>query len=193
MTKKELRKLFLERRKQLSESDYTRLNLALYAHFFAGVDLSFIRVLHTFLPIAENHEPDTWAILDRVRREFPQVRVSLPRVSGDHLENINYEGPHQLHTSEWGIREPKQGVPTPPEKIDLVLVPLLLFDKNGHRVGYGRGYYDRLLSQVRPDCLKVGLSLFPPVDAIDDVTVTDVPLDQCVTPEGVVRFGGQRP
>lgn len=189
MNKKELRKLFLEKRKGLTEGEYTRLNLALYSQFFAAVDLSFIRVLHAFLPIAGNHEVDTWAILDRVRREFPQVRVSLPRVAADHLENVYYEGPHQLQTSAWGIQEPRQGVPTPPEKIDLVLVPLLAFDKRGHRVGYGKGYYDSLLSQVRPECLKVGLSLFPPVDVIDDISDTDIPLSRCVTPEGVISFG----
>ena len=188
MNKKELRKLFLEKRKGLTEGEYTRLNLALYSQFFASVDLSFIRVLHTFLPLEGNREPDTWAILDRIRREYPQVRVSLPRVNGDHLENIYYEGPHQLEISAWGIREPKQGVPTPPEKIDLVVVPLLAFDQRGHRVGYGRGYYDRLLRQVRPQCLKVGLSLFQPVDAIDDISDYDVPLDRCVTPEGEVEF-----
>ena len=188
MNKKELRKLFLDKRKGLTEEEYTRLNLALYSHFFASVDLSFIRVLHAFLPIAGNHEPDTWAILDRVRREFPQVRVSLPRVAGDHLESIYYEGPQQLQTSAWGIQEPRQGVPTPPEKIDLVLVPLLAFDRRGHRVGYGKGYYDRLLSQVRSGCLKVGISLFPPVEAIDDIVETDIPLSQCVTPEGLISF-----
>jgi 5-formyltetrahydrofolate cyclo-ligase len=188
MNKQELRKLFLEKRKLLSESDYARLNLALYSQFFASIDLSFIHVLHTFLPIEGNHEPDTWTILERVRREFPHVRISLPRVKGDHLENIFYEGPHQLKTSGWGIREPKQGVPTPPDKIDLVIAPLLIFDKRGHRVGYGRGYYDRLFAEVKPQCLKVGLSLFPPVDTIDDIADFDVPLDRCVTPEGVLKF-----
>ena len=74
------------------------------------------------------------------------------------------------------------------EKIDLVLVPLLAFDKRGHRVGYGKGYYDRLLSQVRHDCRKIGLSLFQPVDVIDDIAASDIELDECVTPEGVVAF-----
>ena len=188
MNKKELRKLFLEKRKALSEADYLRLNLALYAHFFAGIDLSFTHVLHTFLPIFANHEPDTWAIVERVRREFPHVRISLPRVTGDHIENFYFEGPHQLQTSAWGIREPRHGVPTRPEEIDLIIVPLLAFDKQGHRVGYGRGYYDRLLSQVRPACHKIGITFFPPVDSIDDIARHDMPLDRCVTPEGVISF-----
>lgn len=188
MNKKELRKLFLEKRKALTEAECAQFNLLIFSHFFASIDLSFVHVLHTYLPITNNQEPDTWSILDRIRREFPHIRVSVPCVAGDHLDNFYFEGPQQLEVSTWGIQEPKQGVPTPPEKIDLVIVPLLAIDKQGHRVGYGRGYYDRLLGQVRPDCRKVGLSLFQAVDMIDDVTPSDIPLDQCVTPEGVIAF-----
>src|SRR5262245_1889744 len=125
MTKKELRKLFLEKRKALSESEWSRLNLALYSVFFSSIDLSFVRLLHLFLPLAANREPDTMSILERVRREFPGVRVVVPRVAGNDLEHIFYEGPHQLEVSAWGIPEPKQGVPAPPGLIDMVIVPLL--------------------------------------------------------------------
>ena len=189
MTKKELRKLYLEKRKELSEGDCASLNLRLYSLFFSSIDLSFIQVLHIYLPIAHNQEPDTWMIIDRVRREFPHVRISLPRVgANDKLENIYFEGQHQLQTSSWGIPEPKQGVPTPDEKIDLVIVPLLAIDTVGHRVGYGRGFYDRMLHRMRPDCQKVGLSFFPVVDRIDDVNENDAALNQCVTPDGTIVF-----
>lgn len=188
MTKKEIRKQFLEKRKALSESECAMLNQALYSNFFASVDLSFVRVLHIFLSIPNNQEPDTWPLLDRIRREFPHIRMSVPKVVGDHLENFFFEGLHQLHTSSWGIQEPKQGVPTPTDKIDIVIVPLLAVDERGHRVGYGRGYYDRLLKTTRKDCLKVGLSFFSPVKEIEDITDQDVRLNQCVTPEGTLAF-----
>ena len=189
MTKKELRKLYLEKRKELSEGDCAALNLKLYSLFFSSIDLSFIQVLHIYLPIAHNQEPDTWMIIDRVRREFPHVRISLPRVgANDKLENIYFEGQHQLQTSAWGIPEPKQGVPTPDEKIDLVIVPLLAVDALGHRVGYGRGFYDRLLKRLRPDCIKVGLSFFDAVDRIEDIDEHDVALNQCVTPSKTILF-----
>ena len=129
------------------------------------------------------------SIMDRVRREFPHIRISLPRVGpGDELESIYFEGLHQLQKSSWGIPEPKQGVPTPDEKIDLVIVPLLAIDKLGHRVGYGRGFYDRLLQRMRPDCQKVGLSFFDAVDRIEDVDEYDVALNQCVTPNETILF-----
>ncbi len=188
MTKEELRKLFLKRRRELSEGEWHRLNLALYSVFFTSIDLSFVRTLHLFLPLAANREPDTMTILDRVRREFPGVRVVLPRVSGNDLEHFFYEGPHQLELSSWGIPEPKQGVRALPETIDMVLVPLLAFDREGHRVGYGRGYYDRFLTKVRPDCQRIGLSLFSAVERITDIDEHDTPLTQCVTPEGTIVF-----
>ena len=189
MTKKELRKLYLEKRQDLSEGECASLNLKLYSSFFSSIDLSFIKVLNTYLPIEHHHEPDTWMIVDRVRREFPHVRISIPRVGpSDSLENIYYEGSHQLEKSKWGIPEPRQGVPTPDEKIDLVIVPLLALDKQGHRVGYGRGFYDRMLQRTRPDCQKIGLSFFSAVDKINDVDEHDVRLNQCITPEGPILF-----
>lgn len=188
MTKKELRKLFLEKRKGLSEAEWHQLNLALYSVFFSSIDLSFVRILHLFLPLAANREPDTMTILDRVRREFPGVRVVLPRVAGNDLEHIFYEGPHQLELSSWGIPEPKQGVPASLETMDMVLVPLVAFDQHGHRVGYGKGFYDRFLAKVRPDCQRIGLSLFPAVNKITDIDERDTPLTQCVTPEGTIVF-----
>ena len=188
MTKQELRKLYLEKRRNLTDGECADFNLRLYNFFFASLDLSFIHVLHTYLPIEGKNEPDTWMILDRVRREFPHVRISIPRVgTAGELENIFFEGPHQLQTNALGIQEPKQGVPTPVKKIDLVIVPLLSIDRQGYRVGYGKGYYDRFLQLCRPDCKKIGLSFFPCVERIG-IDSHDVPLDVCIIPNEVVSF-----
>ena len=67
-----------------------------------------------------------------------------------------------------------------PSEIDVVLVPLLCSDGQGYRVGYGKGFYDRFLVKCRPDCRKIGLSYFPPVDRIEDVTESDVKMDEVV-------------
>ena len=104
------------------------------------------------------------------------------------MENFYFEGLHQLENNAWGIPEPRQGIPTPIEKIDLVLVPLLAFDQRGHRVGYGKGYYDRFLAESNSDCRKIGLSFFEPVENINDITKDDVPLTGCVTPSAFFSF-----
>ena len=85
------------------------------------------------------------------------------------------------------VREPA-GTGIPPTEIDAVLVPGLCFDQMGHRVGYGKGYYDKFLSQCRPDCIKIGLSLFPLIDMIDGVGPHDVALDDCITPATLISF-----
>jgi 5-formyltetrahydrofolate cyclo-ligase len=190
MTKAEIRKLYLQKRTGLSEGEYIQCNYRLCEQFFAHIDLSFIKVIHTFIPIEKHHEPNTWLIIDRLRREHPHIRLSLPRVNNQtaEMENFYFEGLHQLKTNTWGIQEPKQGVPTEPDNIDLVLVPLLAFDLTGHRVGYGKGFYDKFLSLCKPSCQRLGISLFPPIDKIDDVWAEDQPLTAAVTPDEILRF-----
>jgi 5-formyltetrahydrofolate cyclo-ligase len=70
----------------------------------------------------------------------------------------------------------------------MVLVPLLCADPSGHRVGYGKGFYDRYLAKCRPGCLKIGLNYFAPVDQGFDADEHDIRLDACVTPELTYHF-----
>lgn len=189
MNKAELRKIYLEKRTALSDAASAQLSFQVYQQFFTSIDLSFIKVIHTFLPIVSKREPDTWLIIDRLRREFPHIQISIPKTNVLHntLENFYFEGLHQLVTTSWGIQEPAHGILTETEKIDLVLVPLLAFDRSGHRVGYGKGFYDRFLKFCRPDCKKVGLSLFEAEEEFE-TSALDVRLDVCVTPGGLTSF-----
>lgn len=190
MNKVELRKIYSQKRKLLSEAECLQYNYKIREQFFSHVDLSFINVLHCFLPMAKNTEPDTWLIIDRIRREFMNIRLSIPRINqqSNAIENFFFEGLHQLQENSWGIKEPKQGVPTEAQKIDIVLVPLLALDLNGHRVGYGKGYYDQFLASCRPDCQKIGISFFQPVAEITDTSGNDIKLNACLTPEAFYTF-----
>jgi 5-formyltetrahydrofolate cyclo-ligase len=195
MTKDQIRKIYLQKRLQLSEGEFQILNRKIADQFFMGIDLSFIGVLHSFLPIEKQREVNTWLIIERIRREFPNVRISIPKVNNQTsmMDSYYFEGLHQLEKNTWGIPEPKQGIPTPTEKINAVLVPLLGFDKKGNRVGYGRGFYDKFLALLNPECVKIGLSLFPPVEKINDVQPYDVPLNIIVTPAGTVTIKASQP
>lgn len=188
MTKEALRKIYRAKRNELSESEHLQISRQLSDQFFLTIDLSFIKVVHLYLPIESKKEPDTWLIVERIRREFPHIRLSVPKVKDEVMENIFFEGLHQLEKNSWGISEPRQGVPTPSEKIDLVIVPLLAFDQQGHRVGYGKGFYDRFLKECKPDCQKVGLSMFEPVHEVIESNEYDVTLTLCITPTDEYRF-----
>jgi 5-formyltetrahydrofolate cyclo-ligase len=190
MTKQDLRKIYTQKRAALSEAEYGQLNFQLYQNFFSTIDLSFVKVLHTYLPIIKKKEVDTWLIIDRIRREFPHVRISIPKVNSETgvFDSFYFEGLHQLAINEWGIQEPKQGIPTETDKIDVVLIPLLAYDKHGNRVGYGKGFYDKFLASCKPSCRKIGLSLFEAEEEITNVNHLDIKMDLCVTPMGVASF-----
>lgn len=188
MTKSELRKLHLQKRLSLNEAECLHFSRQICDQFFTHVDLDYVNIMHAYLPIEKNKEPNTWLILDRIKKEFPKIRISLPRVRNNNLENFFFEGPYQLEKNNWGIPEPKQGVPTPSDKIDLVIVPLIAFDRRGNRVGYGKGFYDKFLKECRLDCMKVGLSFFEPVEKISDVEEYDIALTHCITPNKLYQF-----
>lgn len=177
---------------ELTDAEYHQLNQQICEQFFAAVKLSGIHVLHTFLPIRKNKEVDTWLIIDRIKKVFPQVKIAIPKINNETsaLDHYYFEDASQLKTNTWEIPEPVMGVPTQIEKIDAVLVPLLAFDNQGHRLGYGRGFYDKFLSAVRRDCLKIGLSFFELVEKIEGIDETDIPLDLIITPTGAVVANG---
>lgn len=172
----------------MSLSEFNSANQKLCASFFSTIDLKSVNVIHTFLPILSKKEPNTLLILDKLRKDFPNIRISIPRVENDHLKNFYFENENQLRKNQWEILEPTSGETTPTEKIDLVIVPLLAFDKKGNRVGYGKGFYDRFLSECRSDCKRVGLSFFEPINEITNVDDHDVKVTCCVTPQKLYSF-----
>ncbi len=188
MTKAEAREYYLEKRKALTDAQRDILNLQIYNRLFASGYLELKRTIHIFLSIERTREPDTWQIVNRIRREFPGIRLVIPRMNEDKLEHFYFEGLHQLKQNDFGILEPTQGIPASVNKLDLVFVPLAAFDTKGNRVGYGKGYYDRFLKECRPDCIKAGLSFFEAAEEFTDVESHDVPLDLCITPGRVYEF-----
>ena len=104
------------------------------------------------------------------------------------MQHFQYSDEMELVKNSFGIAEPAGGETFSPDEIDLVLVPLLAFDERGYRVGYGKGYYDRFLSECREDVIKIGLSFFEPEEQIDDINQFDIPLNYCVTPQEVYEF-----
>ena len=93
-----------------------------------------------------------------------------------------------IKNNEWGIPEPVNGIEIQPENLEVIFIPLLAFDKNGHRIGYGKGFYDRFLKKCSPQAIKIGLSFFEAEQENFKALPTDIKLDFCVTPEKVYGF-----
>ena len=189
MKKSDLRRDYLARRAALTEAEYRDMNDQLVEQLFAAYSFEKFGTVHCFLPSERQREVDTWPIVRRLRTRS-SGRVVVPRCGvGTTLTHHELTPETVLKNNRWGIPEPVDSRPCPVAEIDLVLVPLLAFDRRGHRVGYGQGFYDRFLRTCRPDTPKVGLSLFPPVELIEDVFAGDVVLDAVVMPGEVLPFG----
>ncbi|HZY82604.1 MAG TPA: 5-formyltetrahydrofolate cyclo-ligase [Cyclobacteriaceae bacterium] len=186
MTKAEARVEYLRKRQALKDADRDELNRQIYERVFASGYLDSASTIHAFLSMERTREPDTWKIIEKI---LPRKKVVIPRINEQGLlDHFYYEGLHQLKQSSLGILEPQQGIPATVNKIDLVIVPLVIFDVEGNRVGYGKGFYDRFLKDCRSDCKKIGISFFRPVEKLDDVEEHDVPLDACFTPRQLFEF-----
>ena len=85
------------------------------------------------------------------------------------MEHILLTDSTRIVCNSWKIPEPSEGIVFDPKLLEVVFVPLLICDLKGQRVGYGQGYYDRFLSQCKPEVIKIGLSLFDPIEAITDI------------------------
>lgn len=190
MLKANARKIYLEKQIALSPAARNKKSEQILRLFFNEFDLSKIRFLHCFLPIRRTNEIDTKPIFERIWRDFPDIQTLVPRVNfkTNEIENLKFMRDTELVQNQWLIHEPSHNELVETTEIDLVLVPLLCFDSKGHRVGYGKGFYDRFLKNCREDCLKTGLSYFPPVEEISDAREFDVRLDFCVTSEKIWKF-----
>ncbi|NAY91892.1 5-formyltetrahydrofolate cyclo-ligase [Muricauda sp. JGD-17] len=187
MLKHELRKKYLRLRKEFSNSYISNASLTIANHALKIPIWDFF-YFHIFLSIEENKEVDTLPLITLLQGRDKNVVV--PKVDGPHsMVNFLLTDNTVLKKNNWNIPEPMDGIPVPENKIDVVFVPLLAVDGNGHRVGYGKGYYDTFLGKCRKNVVKVGLSLFEPMnDSISDTHENDVALDYCITPDMVHQF-----
>ena len=189
MKKAEARILFRQQRSSLTTLQVNVFQDLLLIQF-QELALPYFNYVHAYLPIYKNNEPDTDPLLEWLKFSNPGLQIVYPKVSP-----LDFSMKHYLHEddmyfdmNQYGIPEPVGGKEIMPEELDLVFVPLLGFDLQGNRVGYGKGYYDRFLSKCKDDVIKVGLSFLSPIDCIEDVDFFDKKLDFCITPERVYAF-----
>jgi 5-formyltetrahydrofolate cyclo-ligase len=190
MNKRDLRRIYLEKRKTFTPDQIKEKSLQIAGRFFRDFDLSRINFLHCFLPIDKFNEIDTKLIFHRVWFEASHIETLVPRVNFEtgEIDNLKFTPVTELVQNAWMIHEPAHNELVESARIDAVLVPLLCFDKRGFRAGYGKGFYDKFLTNCRADCLKIGLNYFPPVEEIADTDEFDVKLDFCITPEETFNF-----
>ncbi len=189
MKKDELRGIFREKRVSLDGRDRLRMDDLMLLQF-QQMDYSGIRTVLSYWPISGHAEPNTHLFTRYLAHILPELQLSYPvsDTKKHTMQAIAVTEDTIYSTNKWGITEPKEGNEVHPQQIDLVLVPMLVCDTDGYRVGYGKGYYDKYLAQCRQNVVKIGFSYFEPVEAITDRGQFDVPLSYCITPQQIYEF-----
>lgn len=189
MNKQEIRKIYKEKRKNLTAVERNKLDDLLLIQL-QKAKIPFIHTLLSFWPIAENNEPDTHPITDFLEFKNQGLVIAYPRTDMilDEMIAVIVNHETDFFKNEYNIFEPAEGEVLPADEIDMILIPLLAVDAKGFRVGYGKGFYDKYLTECKKDCIKVGISYFDPIDEITDKAEFDVPLDLCITPHNNYVF-----
>lgn len=190
MVKKELRKLYKQKRLALSATDRLKLDDLMLIQLQRLSFNNNVKVVMSFWPLENHGEMNTHLYTRYLELAIPDLKVAFPVIdfSTNQIHAVSVNDDTEFVENKYGISEPEEGGEVPPHEIDLVFVPLLAFDKNGYRVGYGKGYYDRFLQHCREDVITVGFSYFEAVDKIDDTHQFDIPLNYCITPHKIYEF-----
>lgn len=172
LSKRQLRKLYIIKRREITVTELEIASNQIKNLFFIYFPQSTITALHTFIPRLHKKEINTTPISKIL--SLHNIPVINPTVTDP--EN------HALVVNNLPIKfRPSH-----------VIVPLMIFDRQGNSVGDGTGYYDKFLSKLPPHILKIGVSFFPPYQITLPTNPTnpthDIKLDYCITPNKVYKF-----
>ena len=187
MNKKDLRLKYKKLRQQLTAVEIDEMSLAI-ANNVLKMDIWYNTYFHLFLPIETQNEVNTEFVLHLLHGKDREIIVSKSNFETLAMAHFLLTDNTKIIKNLYNIPEPIDGLEIQVSKIDVVFVPLLAFDKAGNRVGYGKGFYDKFLSNCKPETIKIGLSFFEPEDAIVNTFQSDIKLNFCVTPSAIYKF-----
>ncbi|MFG6686837.1 5-formyltetrahydrofolate cyclo-ligase [Mariniflexile sp. HNIBRBA6329] len=187
MLKAELRKKYKKLRNALSTTQIDDLSIAI-ANQLLKLPIWEHAFYHVFLAIEEHKEVNTDYILNILSGKDKHIVISKSDFETGLMTNFLLTDNTVIKKNSYNIPEPVDGIEISNDKIEVVFIPLLAFDKQGNRVGYGKGFYDRFLANCKPETIKIGLSFFEAENEITDVFESDVRLDYCVMPKTIYRF-----
>ena len=187
MKKSEIRSKYKALRKQLSKNEIEEMSLSI-ANKLITLPCWEKNYFHIYLPITEHNEVNTEFILHLLSGKDKEIIISKTDFNTRNMTHFLLTDNTKIKKNEYNIPEPVDGIEVPSKKIEVVFIPLLAFDKSGHRVGYGKGFYDKFLAECTTETLKIGLSFFEPEELITDIFKGDIKLDYCVTPDRIYKF-----
>ncbi len=181
VTKEELRREILKRRTDQDPDEKSVRDERIRENLKGLPEFRPTGTILMFYPI--KGEPDITPLFDYVLSRGGAL--VLPKVDGNNLRVVRLLDPTQVQAGRFRVPEPVGGEEVSPEDLDLAIVPGIVFDRRCYRIGFGKGFYDRLLAKVPAPKVGVGYSFQVVPEVPRDPW--DVPLDLVVTDEEVIR------
>lgn len=181
MEKERIRRELLQKRINLSEEERLRLSQKIVENLRSLPEYRQAKKVLLYCPI--KGEPDLTPLFEEV---ISEKELILPKVNGEELKLYKVETPSCLSVGAFGILEPTKGKEVSPQELDFVVVPGVAFDLRGYRLGFGKGFYDRLLKKTR--ATKVGVAYsFQVLERVPN-DAWDVPVDIILTEKFIRRL-----
>lgn len=184
LPKGETRKAVYERRKEHSELELRKKTFEIITNLLKTDAFIKSKTVHTYIA-SRDGEVDTKALIDRMHSSGKMIVLPKLNPITKSFRRFHFTGWEDIIVNEEGYREPKLGLDGSLNNIDLMLVPVLAITKNGHRVGYGGGYYDKILKEI--NCPKFALAFEFQLFREIEVNSSDVRVDKIITERRVIN------
>ena len=186
MKKQTLRKAYRQKRKSLTTSTINNLSLKI-ANQALKLPIWEASFYHLFLTIKQLKEVETEPLLSILYGRDKNIVIPKSDILNGEMSHYLLTDNTTIKPNIWNIPEPQDGLQIKTSKLEVIFVPLLAFDKVGHRVGYGKGFYDGFLKNCT-NAVIIGLSFFEADEKIEDIQPNDIALDYCLTPNQIYQF-----
>lgn len=178
-SKNQLRKIYKSKRKELTKKEIEEFSNKIFNKFLI-TDFIHLSTFHIYLSIETQNEVKTNEIISYLLSN--NKKIIVPKVEDDELKHYILTKKTNLQLNQWNILEPIDAEEfNQLEEIELVFIPLLINDKSGNRIGYGKGFYDRFLNKLNSNTVKVGLNFFESIEYVNSET-HDIPIDYLISP-----------
>ncbi len=189
MLKTEVRNLYKQKRKALGNTMMQSFNARVNQQLQHLPYFTKPLYIMGFRPIISLNEPNILPFLQQLTAQIPGTVISFPKVKEDNtIDAYQHDHSTQYTKNAYQIEEPVNSIIIDPKHIDIILIPLLAIDLKGYRVGYGKGMYDQFLTRCKTDILKIGISIFEPIETITNIDSWDIPMNIGITPQNVYKF-----
>jgi 5-formyltetrahydrofolate cyclo-ligase len=182
------RKSHLEKRENLTKEQFKDFEKQTILNCIELIKKLKPKVVHCYLPISNKLEINTELIFNFCWKNNIKTVVPISDFKNNTMTSALYNNETELEINQYRIPEPKNPEIIINKEIDFIVTPLLAFDKTGQRVGFGKGFYDRFFIECKTNAKKVGISLFEPIDQIEDLNQYDIPLDHSISPTNIFNF-----